>query len=309
MRKEDFTPDTIYKELFAYTLHRNYPNDEMNEIGGSHVSIEGLVEIEIDSVKESGTEFVVDGSASLEITTDLGEGDVYPDTYPMTFSYVFDSNGKIVKQLSREIDTSSFFAGSEDVYGDFVGAIGSTQSQFFQDSLTDIHNLLHRPDTPGKFIRQLLYVHVITALETYLSDFLSAKVLNDQTSIRNFIEKAPIFQNQKLSVSEVFKAIESIKKRVMHTLEKVNWHNLADVGMLYDRALDISLPSDLTRIEDSIRLRNLLVHRNGKLLDGTEREVSEQDVLDAMHAAEALVNHIEERWHQLQRRPEPPPEF
>ena len=34
MRKEDFTPDGIYDELFDYTFQHNCPDDEMNEIGG-----------------------------------------------------------------------------------------------------------------------------------------------------------------------------------------------------------------------------------------------------------------------------------
>jgi uncharacterized protein YutE (UPF0331/DUF86 family) len=63
----------------------------------------------------------------------------------------------------------------------------------------------------------------------------------------------------------------------------------------------------LPRIKDSIRLRNILVHRNGKMDDETEREVSEQNVLDAMQAAKALVGHIEDRCRELQDNAGPSP--
>jgi hypothetical protein len=150
MKKEDFTPESIYDELFDYTFQHNYPDDEMNEIRGSHVSIEDIALIEIDSVKASGSDFIVDGSATPEVSTVLGEGDVFSDAYPMKFSYLFDSDGKIVKQLRREIDTSSFFAGSEDEYGDLVGATGSSQSQVFQDSMLDIQNHDHQEVFDGE---------------------------------------------------------------------------------------------------------------------------------------------------------------
>jgi len=307
MKKEDFTPDAIYDELVDHTLNHDYPDDEMNEIGGSHVSIEGLSGIEIDSVTESEEGFIIDGTASLEVLTDLGEGDVFSDSYPMSFSYEFDSDGKIIRQLKREIDTSSFFAGSEDDYGDLVGATGSSQFQIFQDSMLDIQNLLHRTDTPGPFLRRLLYVHVVTALESYLFDFLAAKVLKDDASVRSFVEKAPVFRTQKLSVSEVYKAVESIRKRIQRSLEKVNWHHVGDAAKLYEKVLAVTFPSDLNRVKESIRLRNILVHRNGRFDDGTVREVSEQDVVDAMRIAEALANHIEDEWRKLQGSGGPPP--
>lgn len=303
MTKEDFTADAICDELLEYTLNHNYPDDEMNEIGASHVSIDDITGIEIDSVEESGDGYIVTGSASLDVDTDLGEGDVFSDSYPMKFSYEFNSDGKIVRQLKRHIDMSTFFADSEDVYGDLVGTTGSSQFQIFQDSMLDIQNLLHRTDTPGPFLRRLLYVHVVTALESYLFDFLAAKVLKDDTSVRRFVEKAPVFQTQTLSVSEVYKAVESIRKRIQRSLEKVNWHHVEDAGKLYDKVLAITFPTDLNRVKESIRLRNILVHRNGQLDDGTVREISEQDALDAIQAAESLVNHIEDKWRKLGNAP------
>jgi hypothetical protein len=295
MNKDDFTPDFIRHEVTKHVFD-NYPEDEMDEIGGKHVLIDGVSDIEVDSVTESADGFVVDGTASLEVSTDLGDGDGFSDTYPMAFSFEFDEDGKIVRQLKREIDTSSFFYGSEDEYGDLVGTTGTSQYQVFQDSILDIQNLLHRTDTPAKFVRRLLYVHVVTALESYLADFLGANVLKDDASVRKFVEKAPVFQKQKLLVSDVYKTVESIKKRIRRALEKINWHHLDEAGKLYEKVFNITFPSDLNRATSAIRLRNLLVHRNGKPDDGTEREVSEQDVVDAMQAAEAIVNHIEEQW-------------
>ena len=90
-------------------------------------------------------------------------------------------------------------------------------------------------------------------------------------------------------------------------MEKVNWHHPEDAGKLYVKVLGITFPSDLNRVKESIRLRNILVHRNGKSDDDTVREVSEQDVLDAIQGAEALVNHIEEQWRKTKDAEGPSP--
>src|SRR5258708_2560500 len=210
MKKNDFTPDAIREELMDYTFNHNSPDDELSEIGGGRVSVDGIVDIQIESVKKSGDNFIVVGNAMLETSTDLGEGDGFSDSYPMTFSFEFDENGKIVAQLSRHIDTSSFFAGNEDIYGDLVGLTCSSHLGVFQESLFDIRRLLNQPaDAPDKFLHRLLYVHVITALESYLSDFLVSRVLEHKATLRRFIEKAPVFQSQRISVSEVFKTRET----------------------------------------------------------------------------------------------------
>jgi SepF-like predicted cell division protein (DUF552 family) len=286
-------PEDIREAIEGYVFNQHPPDDELDEIGGKYVSMDGIRDIEIESQTESNDGIIVTGSASLDVDTDLGDGDGFSDSYPMTFSYLFDDSGRILRQLKRHIDTSSFFAGAEDVYGDLVGTTGSSQLQVFQDSMLDIQNLLHRTDTPGAFVRRLLYVHVVTALESYLFDFLAAKVLKDDASMQYFIETAPIFQNQLLKASEIYKAVESVKNRIRRSLERVNWHHPEDAAKLYVKVLGITFPSDLNQVKESVRLRNILIHRNGRLDDDTVREVSQQDVLDAMQAAEALVNHIE----------------
>jgi hypothetical protein len=300
MPKKMLQSEDIKEAIESHVFNSNPPDDELDEIGGKHVSMDGIRDIEIDSQTESDGGFIVMGSATLDVDTDLGDGNGFSDSYPMKFSYEFDENGRILRQLQRHIDTSSFSAGSEDIYGDLVGTTGSSQFQIFQDGMLDIQNLLHRKDTPGAFVRRLLYVHVVTALESYLFDFLAAKVLKDDASIRHFVETSPAFENQILKVSELYKTVGSIKKRIQRSLEKVNWHHPEDAAKLYVKVLGITFPSDLKRVKESIRLRNILVHRNGKLDDGTAREVSEQDVLDAMQAAEALVNHIEDQWRKTQ---------
>jgi GGDEF domain-containing protein len=181
-KKKIFKPDDIKEEIEDYVFNRDPPYDELDEVGGPHIVMTDISDIEILRQESSGDNVIIDGQGTLELTTDMGDGDSSDDAYPITFSYEFDADGKIVSQLKRHVDTSSFFAGSEDFYGDFVGATGPSQADVFRASLHEIkHRLLHQPDT---FLRKLLFVHVITALESYLSDFLISKILKDRATLR-----------------------------------------------------------------------------------------------------------------------------
>jgi hypothetical protein len=307
-KKKSLKPEDIKDELVDYIFNQDPPYDELDEVGGSRMTMTDISDIEITRQRKSGENFIVDGTGTLEVTTDMGEGDSSDDAYPMTFSYEFDADRKIVNQLSRHVDTSSFFAGS-DMYDDLVGVIGTTtQSEVFNDSVRDIRNHLHQPDNTAPFLHKLLYVHVITALESYLSDFLISRVLRNRAMLRRFIEQVPAFQEQKLTVNQVFDVRATIKKRAINQLEKTVWHRLDHVGDMYSKVLGIDFPSDLNSVNEAVKLRNLLVHRNGKKIDGKHQKVTEKDIVKAIGAVEDLVNHIEDRWRLLQPKPTPKPE-
>jgi hypothetical protein len=61
-RFSKFTSDAIYDELSDYTINQNSRDDELDEIGGSHVSVDGITDVEIVSVRRSGSNFIVEGS-------------------------------------------------------------------------------------------------------------------------------------------------------------------------------------------------------------------------------------------------------
>ncbi len=306
MTKDDFTSHAIYHELLGYTLQQDYPDDELNEIGGSHVSVDDIADVEIDSVRESGSDFIVEGSATLEITTDLDDGDMFSDGYPMTFSYEFNGDGKIVRRLRRNIDTSSFFAGND--YDSYL-VERSGHQMAFQTNVMDILSLLAQPpEAPPhkRCLHRLLYIHVVTILECYLSDFFISRIKEDKKLLRRLMETAPTFKSQTVRVSDVFQTMDGIERRAYSYLAGLGWHRLDDVSKLYDRVLGVTFPSDVRDLRAAVAVRHELVHRNGKKKDDTEHEISEEDIGGAVKRAEELVGHIEKGWLDVSLAASPP---
>jgi hypothetical protein len=295
MTKEDFTADAIHDELSDYTLNRNPPDMELSEIG-SRVYITDIADIEISTVSEEDSHFIVDGSATLEVDTDLGDGDSWSDGYPMTFSYEFDAEGKIASQRSRFIDTSSFFAGNDDEYeGYLVERSGHVQA--FQRNILDVISLLGEPISPPckKCLHRLLYINVITALECYLSDFFMARIKEDKGLLRRLVETTSTFKEQKLTVSAVFQTMDAIEKRANNYLTSLVWHRLEQVKKLYTNVLGIKFP-DVSVLDRAVGVRNNLVHHNGRKADGTEHELTEMDIRLVIKAEGELIDHIEREW-------------
>ena len=289
MKEADFTPEAIHDELVDHTFDRYPPYGELMSLG-SHLYFTDLADIEIASVEKDGADFIVDGSATLEAYTDLGDGDRWEHAIPMTFSYEFDDEGKIVGILSRDFDTSE-----DDYEADIIE--GSGHRETFEKNILKVISLLGEPISPTdkKNLFGLLYVNVITVLECYLSDFFIARIKEDEKYLRRLIETTPTFKEQKTTVSEVFKTMDSIKHRADSYLTGLVWHRLEQVRRLYGNVLGINFPN-VKDFQDSITVRHELVHRNGRKPDGTEHLVTEADIRKVIKLEEELVEHIEKEW-------------
>jgi len=109
----------------------------------------------------------------------------------------------------------------------------------FQESIRNVESLifLDADQSARKHLLRLLHVSVITIIETYLSDFFISEVENEEALLRQFIETTPEFKNEKFPYSEVFRAIDDIKKKIHSCLVKVVWHQLHKVKPMFKDTL------------------------------------------------------------------------
>jgi hypothetical protein len=299
MKKKDFTDEFVAPKVEDYLMNHDFPHDELDEIGFK-VFLDSVIDVEIDSVTSSRENFIVKGTANIETETDMGDGDLMYGTYPMSFAYEFDEDGNIIEQLKRHIDTSSFFEGNDlDDYR--PGSVSSEHKTPFEMRLSDIRTLLaDSVVTPRECLHRLLYINVITVIESYLSDFFISRLTKDEKLVRKMIEGVPTFQEQKVSVSEIFRAYESVQARAKNFLSKVMWHRLDEVASLYAKVLGIEFPHALKKpLNDAVLVRHDLVHHSGKRQDGTEHVITELQINSVIKAAEELVNHIEAQWQPI----------
>lgn len=165
----------------------------------------------------------------------------------------------------------------------------------FSSAILDIEKLL-TTEVDGAVSHcfyRLLFVNVITALETYLSDAFINTVVPNNELMRQFIETTPEFQTEKVSLADVFKAVEQIEQRARSYLADIVWHNLERVKPMYRDTLGVEFPKDIGTIFKAVIKRHDIVHRNGKTKAGTEILISKQDVLDLIAEVEKLTQHID----------------
>lgn len=165
----------------------------------------------------------------------------------------------------------------------------------FSGAILDIERLLESTmatEVECNFCR-LLYVNVITALETFLSDAFISNVMGDEDHFKAFVKSDPDFQKRKISLSDVLEAAESLDSTVKSHLTEVVWHNIERVSNMYQATFGITFPKDLGNIYRAVLKRHDVIHRNGKTKDGEEILITRADVAELIQEAEKLAQAID----------------
>jgi len=206
---------------------------------------------------------------------------------------------ELVEELEEECHEWSGAPSSEE-YDKYLLSVITTNTKFHDTFIENIENI--RQLLSMKVDRDLhqnyymlLYVSVITAMETYLSDAFINTVFGSHYLLRRFVESNPDFEKQKFSLNQVFSKIDSIEDEVRNYLIEFIWHNLSKIKLMYKKTLNVDFPSELKNLFKAISIRHDIVHRNGKSKNGKKIKVSKQDVYNLIDEVSSFVKHIDEQ--------------
>jgi len=204
---------------------------------------------------------------------------------------------ELVDELEENCPHWSPVPSSEDydetLFDDLAKNIQAIES--YHKSIQVIKNLqflvLENPENLAIALERLLFVNVITVLETYLSDTFIFRVSKDPKLMQRFIETCPDFQKEKIPISRIYEAVKEIEGKAKSYLLDVVWHNLPRVKPIYKDTLGLCFDNKLVKVLiGEIQKRHDIVHRNGKTKDGQEVKV---DLDWLFKVVEEFVGNIE----------------
>lgn len=207
---------------------------------------------------------------------------------------------KIISELVGELELEAIeWSGkpTQEWYEDlYLETIQSDKDpyNYFIESKNKLKSLLETKvdnDLQQDFLR-LIYINMITILETYLAETFINTILRDNFILRKFVEGNEDFKKQKLCLNEIFEKYESIEEKVKEELLSIIWHDLAKVKSFYKYSLDIEFIKDLKEIFRAINKRHDFVHRNGKTKKGEEIIISKQEIEELIDQISKLIEDI-----------------
>ncbi len=172
-------------------------------------------------------------------------------------------------------------------------------TETLKNSLNSIKKLLKigLPPELEEHMNRMLFVNVITTLETFLSDAFIGTVFKDKQSLKDFVRSNPDFSDRKFTLNEIFERIDTIEKEVKTYLLELLWHNLAKVQQMYHSFLDIDFPEDMKLIYKGIAIRHDIVHRNGKTKSGKNVTVTRDELIKLMDEVNSFAEAIDDYFN------------
>jgi hypothetical protein len=155
-------------------------------------------------------------------------------------------------------------------------------------------------------IYRLLYVNIITALETYLGDAFAAIIFTRRDLLERFVHNSTHFRSQKISLSDIFKRLPTIEADVRSLLGKTIWHRFKVAEDLYSQAFGIKLPKASETIRKGVSDRHDIVHRNGKSVNGVSGSWGVEEIQALRKDVGEYCTEVEEMIKSLSGPPKPP---
>lgn len=209
----------------------------------------------------------------------------------------------LISGLAEELNQISYKWTGHPEYDEadeyLFSSIAQTTEHYsaFLSAIENIERLIKMriKDPEKNLLLKLLYVNVITAVETYLSDVFISSVGNDSKKLRKFIESTPDFKNEKISFSGVYEAVEQAEKKAKAFLMDVVWHHLHRVKPMFKSTLGVEFPKKSDKLFKAVLVRHDLVHRNGKSKEGSDHEISKEKVKEIISEAKNFAKSIEDQ--------------
>ena len=167
----------------------------------------------------------------------------------------------------------------------------------FEQFIGQMHSLRDElPEAPSESSLKMTYSYSVTLMETCLGDMIKSLVLSEHHYLKNSIENVTELKNIKISLVDIFRNSDIIKKVVLKTFSDYLYHNIEKIVPVYSAVLGEKTPDNIkSRMNGVIMIaknRHDIVHRNGVDKDGKAVELSRLVLVKAMDDILDFVTHL-----------------
>ena len=168
------------------------------------------------------------------------------------------------------------------------------------DKIRKLNRILVEDASIEQLLKNNLFVSIIAAMETYLSDaFINTIDKKNERYLRQFVDAFKKYQERKIKLSEIYIFYDSIKSDAIKELKDITFHNLEQSKYLYGKSLNVNYPDDLGSLFKIVEKRHDIVHRNGKTKDNIEVNVTFDEIEDTIAEITNFIDFIDGQVVQL----------
>lgn len=177
--------------------------------------------------------------------------------------------------------------------------------------LISIKNFEANTSVVQDYLRQLLYINVITILETYLSETFIGITISNKKFLNKYIKNSYNFSKQKETLADLYTELYNksdlntmdieryVKNQCIMDMQYITFHNLNLAKGLYKKVLGVEFPGEMRNIHKAVSIRHDLVHRNGKDKNDDEICISLKNLEELIKDVKVFVDEIHKKTKRL----------
>ncbi len=144
----------------------------------------------------------------------------------------------------------------------------------------------------------MMHVHIVSALEQFLSATFIHNVTNSDVLTRKLIETDPEFGCRKFTINEIYAQYSNIKSTVASYLKDIIFHDMRKVKPMYADVLSYDF-GDIAWLFKAVRLRHDCAHRAGYDKEGNQVSVSVASVKELVAQCRLLSDSIDSHVQKI----------
>lgn len=200
---------------------------------------------------------------------------------------------QVIDDLNSECHMWSRIPTEDWYYNEFDFASPKDNFDAHLIQLQELSNISIKQNLENSFFK-LLYVNIITILETYLRDtFLNKLFLGD--ALKKFIETNKDILKKNYRLCDIYQHNNFVNDEIKEYISEVLWHNLPKVSEFYKIAFEVNFP-EFGNLFKAVKTRHDIVHRNGKDKDDVEFQIYKKDVIALLQDVENFVKNLEQNF-------------
>ncbi len=212
---------------------------------------------------------------------------------------ILSEHGETILDIDPDVEGLTILAYHSDIINTFSKTNQTSRIFIYEDSIENLEKLkeianVTLEDELNFVILQMTFAQSLTTLESYLYKTISYNINSHAVFLKRFVAsyQFPNNNQHKLSFNKIFEAQKWMQGIIDGLLQNQIYHRLDQVNKLYEAAFGFKLP-EYSKIDDIIKLRHDIVHRNGETKDGEKINITPDELKSAIDSIEEFIKATE----------------
>lgn len=227
-----------------------------------------------DSVEYDTYEHTCDCGATFEITL---------------YNGFYDGSGEIDTDV-EDLEVEEEYDDTDTLIDEYMNS--TLYNSHVSETMTALDAIEILAPNVKDTLYRVLYVNLISCMESFLSDTLIHKVLESEENKRAFVKGYKDFSKLEIGLSSLYDTIDGIDGIITKTLRDVIYHNLPKVKGIYKDVLGIDM-GEIGVLCKCVNIRHDIVHRNGKTKSGDKISIERKEIEELAKAVSDMIENVE----------------